>query len=141
MAMGNIDMLIMITMRAIGRMISNQGTESIHSLMAHGMKANLKMEGSMEKVRWFRRPRATIRLLNMLGIGRIVSLMGKVKPFIRMGIIMRELLIKDSVAALESSLSIRLIGMKENGKMELFTVTGNFIDRGSYSLREDLKMD
>jgi hypothetical protein len=75
----------------------------------------------------------------MLVIGRIVSLMGKVRPFIRMGIIMRELLIKDSVAAMESSLSIRLIGMKENGKMGLFMVTGNFIDRGSYSLREDLK--
>ena len=141
MAMGNIDTLIMITMRGIGRMISNQGMESIPSLMAHGMKANLKMEGLTGKVRWFRRPRGMIRLLNMLGIGRIVSLMGKVRPFIRMGIIMRELSIKDSVAAMESSLSIRLIGMKENGKMGFFTVTGNFIDRGSYSLREDLKMD
>lgn len=139
--MGNIDMLIMITMRGIGRMISNQGMECIPSLMAHGMKANLKMEGLTGKVHWFRRPKGTIRLLNMLGIGRIVSLMGRVRPFIRMGIIMRELSIKDNVAVMESSLSIRLIGMKENGKMGLFTVTGNFIDRGSYSLREDLKTD
>ena len=138
--MGNIDMPIMITMLAIGRMISNQDMGFIPSRMGHGMRGNLKMEGSMGKARWFLRPRGTIRLLNMLGIGRVTSLMVRVRPITKMGIIMRELSIKGNAVGMVCLRSIRLIGMRENGRMDLFMGMANYLDQGSYSLRVGLIM-
>lgn len=63
--MGNIDMPIMITMRGIGKMISNLDMEFIPLPMGHGTRGNLKMERSMGMVRLFLRLRGMMRLLNM----------------------------------------------------------------------------
>ncbi len=62
MDMGNIDMPIMTSMLVIGRMISKVVMEFIPSPITPGMKANLKMEPSMGKVRSFPKPRVMIRL-------------------------------------------------------------------------------
>lgn len=66
--------------------------------------------------------------------------MVKGRPTIKMGITMRELLIKDNGVEMECLHSIKPTSMRGNGRMEPFRGMGSCLDRGSCSFRAGSRM-